>query len=111
MNKNKRTLQRIKKELVNLGPMLPGTLGKQWNVCGTPRCRCKDPKNPLRHGPYFQLSFSIQGKSSSLFIKKEDVAEVQKRILRYEKFKKLTMALIQAHVELARKMGMQRRSK
>jgi hypothetical protein len=86
-----------------LGPMLPGSLSKQWNVCGTPGCKCKDSRNPVRHGPYYQLSFSVKGKSSTLFVRPEEVPAVQIRVQRYRRFKELVMALTQAYVELARK--------
>jgi hypothetical protein len=34
-----RQIQKIKKQLVALGAMLPGSLSEQWNVCGTPGCK------------------------------------------------------------------------
>ena len=95
-------IKKIKKQLLALGPMLPGSLGEQWNVCGTLGCKCKDPHNPVRHGPYYQLSFSVKGKSSTLFIRPQEASEVRKRIARYQKFKELVMALTQAYVDLAR---------
>ena len=63
-------IQRIKEELVGLGDMRPGALTKQYNVCGTPGCRCKDAKSPKKHGPYYQISYTHQGKSTSEFVKK-----------------------------------------
>jgi hypothetical protein len=95
-------IKKIKKQILVLGPMLPGSLSEQWNVCGTPGCKCKDLQNPIRHGPYYQLSFSIKGRSSTLFIRPEEVSEVRKRIDRYQRFKELAMALTQAYVDFAR---------
>jgi hypothetical protein len=103
--------QRIKRLLSNLnglGPMLPGSISEQWNVCGTEGCACKAPKNPVKHGPYFQLSFSVKGRSSTMFIKKEDVAEARRRIKRYREFKELSFELVQAYIDLARENGLQR---
>jgi hypothetical protein len=100
--KEERQVQKIKKELLDLGPMLPGSLSQQWNVCGTPGCKCKDSRNPVRHGPYYQLSFSVKGKSSTLFVRSDEVQAVQIRIQRYRRFKELVMALTQAYVDLAR---------
>ena len=108
MTKQELKIKQLKKELFHLEPMLPGSLNKQWNICGTPGCRCKDPKEPLRHGPYYQLSFSIQGKSSSFFVKKEDVQQARKRIVSYQQFKRLSLALTQAYVQLARETGLSR---
>jgi hypothetical protein len=92
----------------SLGPMLPGSISEQWNVCGTVGCACKAAKNPVKHGPYFQLSFSVQGKSSTMFIKQSEVAEARRRINRYQQFKQLSFDLIRANVELAREDGLSR---
>jgi uncharacterized protein DUF6788 len=56
-------IEEIKNELVAIGEMRPGSLSEQYNVCGNPTCRCKDPKNPQRHGPYYQLSARAQGQT------------------------------------------------
>jgi hypothetical protein len=96
---------RLKQNLLGLGPILPGSISEQWNVCGTSGCKCKDPVNPRKHGPYYQLSFSVGRRSSSMFIRKADISEAQKRVKRYQEFKKLTAQLIQAYVDLIRKNG------
>ncbi len=101
-------IKQLKQKLVNLGAVLPGSISEQWNVCGTPGCKCKDSKNPQKHGPYYQLSFSVGGRSSSMFIKKEDISEARKRVRNYQEFKKLTTELIQAHVDLIRSNGFRR---
>ena len=95
----------IRKRLLELGPILPGSISEQWNVCGTPGCRCKNPQKPVKHGPYYQLSFTIGGKSSTMFIKKDDVPEARRRIQRYQRFKSLTTELVQAHIALTRESG------
>jgi hypothetical protein len=100
-------IEQLLGRIMALGPLLPGSISEQWNVCGTSGCACKRTKNPVKHGPYYQLSFSVKGKSSSMFIKKEDLAEAWRRIERYKKFKALSFELIQANVELARANGIQ----
>lgn len=109
MTKEQRKIDLIKQKLLKLGPMLPGSISEQWNVCGTPGCKCKSKEKPIKHGPYYQLSFSVKGKSSSFFVKKQDLAEAHKRIQRYKQFKKLSMQLVQAYVNLTRKNGFTRR--
>ena len=98
-------IDKIKKKLFELGEMLPGSISEQWNVCGAAVCRCKDAKDPQKHGPYFQLSYSVNRKSSSMFIKAEDLAEARKRIGRYQEFKELNMQLAEAYVNLVRSTG------
>ena len=83
-------IQPLKAHLLELGPMRPGSLSPQYNVCGKPGCRCKDPQNPRRHGPYFQLNYVYQGKKKSLFIRRENLKAVRAELAAYKKFRKLT---------------------
>ena len=102
----KQRIRNITSKIARLGPMLPGSISEQWNICGTPGCSCKDKKKPIKHGPYYQLSFSVKGRSSTMFIKKEDVAEARRRIQQYKEFKKLSFELIDAWVAHAREHGL-----
>jgi hypothetical protein len=106
MKEDTSEVERIKAKIMKLGPVLPGSLSKQWNVCGSPGCKCKDLKRPRRHGPYYQLSYTLLGKSSSLFIKPGDVPEARRRIRRYGQFKKLCGALAEACVKEVRQHGL-----
>ena len=43
--KEEQQVQRIKRQLLALGQMLPGSLSEQWNICGSPGCKCKTRKS------------------------------------------------------------------
>lgn len=92
-------IQKIKKELMELGELRPGSLSQQYNVCGKASCRCKDPKNPRRHGPYYQVSYGRKGKSSSTFVRPEDVAAVKKQLTNYKKLMHLVNLWIDLGLE------------
>jgi len=83
-------IQRIKNQLAALGEMRPGSLSKQYNVCGKLGCRCKDPEHPQRHGPYYQLSWVHRGKSTTQFIRRPFVAQVKSQLATYKNFRQLT---------------------
>jgi hypothetical protein len=85
-----RKIKTIKAQILDLGPMRPGSLSPQYNVCGKPGCRCKDPQAPRRHGPYFQLNYVYQGKKTSQFIRRENLKQVRLELATYKKFRKLT---------------------
>ena len=80
---------KIKKELMELGELRPGSLSRQYNVCGNPNCKCKDKTNPQRHGPYYQISYVRRGKSSSSFVRKEFVSEVKEQLSNYKRLREL----------------------
>lgn len=51
-------------ELATVGFISPGSLVSRYTSCGRPGCRCQgDP--PQRHGPYYQWSRAIAGKTVS----------------------------------------------
>jgi hypothetical protein len=51
-------------ELAQLGFISPGSLVERETSCGKPGCRCQgDP--PRRHGPYYQWSRAVAGKTVS----------------------------------------------
>ena len=94
-------IQRIKKELTELGELRPGSLSKQYNVCGKASCRCKDPEHPKRHGPYYQVSYGRKGKSSSAFVRPESLADVKKQLANYKRLKELVNRWIDLGLEHA----------
>lgn len=94
-------IEGIKNTLLGIGPMRPGSLSKQYNVCGVAGCRCKDPDNPRRHGPYYQLSYVHRGKSTTRFIRKPDVKGVKAQLLHYKRFRKLVEEWVRLGLEHA----------
>jgi len=94
-------IAKLKQTIVGLGDLRPGKLSQQYNVCGKADCRCKaDP--PQKHGPYYQLSFSRNGKSSTQFVRKEDLAVVRQQVKNYQRLRELTDRWITLGMELSR---------
>ncbi len=94
-----RRIEEIKTELAALGPMHPGSLSQQYNVCGSPGCRCKDPKHPRKHGPYHQLSWTWRGRSRTAFVKTEDLAGIEAQVQTYRRFRALVDEWVDQAVE------------
>ena len=95
-------IEEIKKYLSELGEMRPGSLSQQYNVCGNPTCRCKDKDNPQKHGPYYQVSYSHKGRSTTEFVKPDMVAETKKKLENFQTFKKLTAEWVDLSVTIAK---------
>jgi hypothetical protein len=81
-------IQKIKQQIAELGDLRPGALSQQYNVCGSPGCQCK-ASPPIKHGPYYQISFTRHGKSSSQFVRDEDLKEVQQQLENYRCLREL----------------------
>jgi hypothetical protein len=94
-------IEKIKKEIASLGDLRPGALSQQYNACGDPRCRCKtDPS--LRHGPFYQLSYTWHGKSTTRHVRKSDVIQVKQQIRNYRRLQKLVDRWVTLAMELSR---------
>jgi hypothetical protein len=92
----------IKQELADLGPMRPGSLSEQYNVCGTAGCRCKDPKKPEKHGPYYHLNYTWGGKARTEFVKAGAVEAVRAQVETYKRFRALCEEWVDVSLEVAR---------
>lgn len=92
-------IETIKHNLASLGDLRPGSLSKQYNVCGNPKCRCKDDP-PRKHGPYYQLSFTRKGRSRTKFIKKPQLPMVKEHLKNYTRLRTLIDQWIELSTEL-----------
>ncbi len=103
-------IAKIKAALATLGDLRPGTLSQQYNVCGNPGCRCK-ASPPQKHGPYYQVSFTWQGKSQSQFVRNEDLPVVRRQLRNYHRLRTLVDTWISAGLELSRRRVDQARAR
>ena len=77
MQQIERRIEAIKKALLEIGPMRPGSLTRQY----------KDPKQ--RTGAYWQISYTRQMKSRTEYVRKEYVKEVRRQTATHKRFKRL----------------------
>lgn len=56
------TYEHLKRALLALGFARPGTLVRRFMPCGKPSCRCSVGRAEW-HGPYYQWSHKIRGKT------------------------------------------------
>ncbi len=94
-------IAQIKAQLQQQGAMRPGSLSRQYNVCGKAGCRCKDPERPRPHGPYYQLNYVYRGKKTSQFIRREILSQVRTELANYKQFRRLTERWIGLALQVA----------
>jgi len=103
-------IEKVKARLLTIGEMRPGSLSKQYSACQKPGCKCVDPVKPQKHGPFYQLSYSHRGKSTTQFVRPQFVPEVRKQLAAYKKFKGLTEKWVALALTLAKLKMEQARS-
>ncbi len=97
-----RKITAIKQKLLALEPMHPGSVSRQYQVCGNPACKCMHPKKPRKHGPYRKLSYVYRGKPVCRFVRAACVDAMNERLAAYKKFR----SLMDQWIELSIQRGM-----
>lgn len=100
MMKNKlkqieKRIEGIKSELLGLKEMRPGSLTRQY----------KDPKSQT--GAYYQLSYTLDMRSRTEYIRKQWVSDIRCQVKRYKRYKQLNtewVALSIEHSKLSMKL-------
>ena len=79
----------IRRNLVALGPIHPGSVSLQYQTCGNPNCRCLRKDNPERHGPYAKLTYVYRGRNVSRFVRAGYVEALSPRLAMFKEFRRL----------------------
>jgi hypothetical protein len=95
-----RQIAQIKRELVAVGDLRIGSLSRQYNVCSSPGCRCK-ASPPRKHGPYYQLSYTRNGKSTTRAVRRGSLSELRRQLRNYARLRDLVERWIDLGNELS----------
>src|SRR5713226_326026 len=90
----------VKREMAKLEELRPGSLSRQYTVCGSAGCRCKGTP-PQKHGPYYHLSYTRKGKGGTRLIKRPDVPAIRIDIANYARLRNLVDRWIDLATELS----------
>jgi hypothetical protein len=90
-------IKKIKSDIILIGEMRPGSLTLQY----------KDPKK--KTGANYQISYTLNMKSRTDYVRKNCVKETRQQIASYKKFKKLSeewVTLGIEHAKISMKVGL-----
>ena len=94
-----RRIAAIRRKLASVGELRPGNLSEQYNVCGKLGCRCKATP-PQKHGPYYQLGWTRNRKSTTRFVRKSELATVRRQLKNYARLQSLVEEWVDASLQL-----------
>jgi hypothetical protein len=94
--------QELLKRLGKWLPVLRGTVRLHGNRCGRPKCRCKDPKNPVLHGPYHYLSHRYEDRTQTIFLNEVKLKFASEWIANYKKLVETIYRLSEVNFRLLR---------
>ena len=82
-----RRIEKTKAKIALIGEMRPGSLTRQY----------KHSEDQV--GAYYQISYTLDMKSRTEYVRKECVSDIRSQIVNYKRFKKLTAVLIKLSIE------------
>lgn len=91
-NKSEAKYKAAKDEIRALGWTRPGSVVRRYMPCGNPSCRCM-AEPPELHGPYYQWSYKIRGKTRSLRLSEAQARQCREWAANHKKLKKLVRRL------------------
>jgi hypothetical protein len=80
-------IERIKRELMALGPMRPGSLSRQY----------RDPETKKR--PFYQISYTHKGRGRSEYVRPENLAQIRRETANFRRFRKLAERWVDLSLE------------
>lgn len=96
--KTEEKIVRIKRELMELGPMRPGSISRQY----------RDPKE--RNQPYYQISYTHHMKSCTEYLRTENLAAIRQETVNFKRFRKLINRWIDLALNLSQIKTRQRKN-
>jgi hypothetical protein len=85
----RRDYRALQDQIRGLGFVAPGSVIERYTVCGTHGCRChRDP--PTRHGPYFQYTRKLDGKTLTRRLNAEQADRYREWIANRRRLDELT---------------------
>lgn len=90
------------RQIAELGDFQPGSITSPTRRCGKAGCQCTNPEHP-GHGPYFQLTQKVQGKTNTQNLPSPTaVRKAEREIAEYRKFRALADELVEVNRRICR---------
>jgi hypothetical protein len=101
----------IKNQILRLAPLHPGSISRQYQVCGKLGCKCMDSQKPRPHGPYSKLTYVYHGKFTCRFVRAGSLKEVKALVAAFKTFRQLTDDWIALAIQRAQLGPLERSTK
>ena len=84
----KARFEALKREVLRLDFVRPGSLVRRFMPCGNHSCRCMG-QPPRLHGPYYQWSHKVAGKTVTLRLSAEQAALCRRWVSNHKKLRRV----------------------
>ena len=92
LDRLQRRYRELKSQLDQLGFAIAGTISERYTMCGVGTCACRTDA-ARRHGPYYQYSRKVAGKTVSRHLAAEQVQQYRQWIANRRTLDEITAAI------------------
>ena len=93
----------LKKLVADIGFIRRGSVVRRFMPCGKPGCRCQGTP-PRLHGPYYQWTRKVRGKTVTVRLSPEEAALMQKWIANGRQLDKLVSRMETLSLQVTERM-------
>src|SRR6266487_3329398 len=93
-------LDRLKAQIASVGFVCPGSVVRRYMPCGKPGCRCQ-ANPPQLHGPYWQYSHKVDGKTITRRLTPDQARQYQQWIANRRRIDQLLAQMKQVSAQAA----------
>lgn len=88
LSEAEKRFEMLKREILKLGFVRPGSLIRRFTPCGNPNCSCM-ARPPKLHGPYFQWTYKVAGKTKTLRLSQPQARLCEQWVHNHKRMKRL----------------------
>lgn len=93
----------LRGQLQEIDFILQGSVSKRWMVCAGAGCRCR-AEPPQRHGPYWDWTRKVKGKTVSVRLTPEEAATYLEWIENRKRFERIVAQMVNVTFRAAEKI-------
>lgn len=92
--------RKVLRGISELGDLQPGCITSANRRCGKPSCHCAKPNDP-GHGPHFQLTRKIKGKTVTQSLPSlSALHKAEREVAEFRKFQSLSRSLVEVNQQV-----------
>ena len=91
---------RLKRSLIGIGFIFPGSIVRRFMPCGKPSCCCATDVTK-RHGPYYEWTRKLKGKTVTVRLTAEQARRYEDWIQNRRKLKKILIRMQAVSIQAA----------
>jgi uncharacterized protein DUF6788 len=98
----------LKRAVLTLGPIRRGSLARRFMPCGKPGCCCQTSP-PALHGPYYQWTRKVRGKTVTVRLTREEARLFEEWISNGRQLDRIVAQMAAVSLRITERLMKQRR--